>query len=192
MSCLVLSYVGMLPTLRSGGVICHKLPFLVCRRLTNAPYMIWQYKQKHLHCLYYLCCSYSCVLVSVPVKYRFRSVTRLTPHILQGEMSLTKVYLHRTELKLRLPISGVEVEGCESPGVRRTLVEDSRGLRSENHDHRWSVCTSMVANWIKMRSQFMYKMVCHIISYFGRWPHDLDIRITCSHTASLCVTSSQM
>ena len=36
------------------------------------------------------------------------------------------------------------------------------------------------------------RMVCHIISYFGRWPHCLDISVTCTHTASLCVTSSQM
>ena len=72
------------------------------------------------------------VRVFVVVSNWFRSVTRWTPCIQQGEMSKRFIYpSNRTKAK----IGGVEVGGHESPEVERTLVEDCRGLRSANYDH---------------------------------------------------------
>ena len=83
---------------------------------------------------------------------------------------LKGLFIHRTELRQRLNIGGVEFGGRESPEVGRMLMEDCKGLRSANYDHGWSVspwwqtgsrCELNISTW----------MVCHVISYCGRWPH---------------------
>ena len=61
------------------------------------------------------------------------------PVLSDCEMSKRVLFINRTEPKQRLNIGGVEVGRRESPTVRRTLVEDCLGLRSENYDHGWSV-----------------------------------------------------